>query len=82
VKIRLTGPARKDVKTLQPNLRRQLEKQFRFLLEDLRHPSLQAKKYPEAGEGVWQGRVSRDYRFYFVIEEDVYVVLRVIAHPK
>ncbi len=50
MKIRLTGPARKDVKSLQPNLRKQLEKQFHFLLEDPRHPSLQAKKYPEAGD--------------------------------
>jgi mRNA-degrading endonuclease RelE of RelBE toxin-antitoxin system len=82
VKIRLTGPARKDFKALQPNLRRQLEKQFRFLLEDLRHPSLQAKKYPEGGEGVWQGRVNRDYRFYFLIEGETYVVLGIVSHPK
>jgi hypothetical protein len=31
---------------------------------------------------VWQARVNRDYRFYFLIEEDTYVIVRIIPHPK
>jgi mRNA-degrading endonuclease RelE of RelBE toxin-antitoxin system len=82
VKVRLSRRAARDFEALPRPLQRQSNKQFDLLAQNRRHPSLQAKKYPEAGEGVWQGRVNRDYRFYFVIEEDVYVVLRVVPHPK
>jgi hypothetical protein len=39
------------------------DKQIGFLLENLRHPSLQAKRYDEA-PGLWQARVNRNWRFY------------------
>ena len=35
-----------------PNVRRAFEKQLRFLLNNLLHPSLRAKKYDEAA-GLW-----------------------------
>lgn len=57
------------------------DKQSLLLLLDLRHPSLRAKKYDE-GRGRWQGRVSRDWRFYFRIEEETYILLDIIPHPK
>lgn len=52
-----------------------------FLLTKLRHPSLRAKKYNEA-EGIWQARVTDNWRFYFKIEDDLYYLLRIIPHPK
>jgi hypothetical protein len=56
-------------------------KQVALLLQDLRHPSLHAKKYDE-GQDRWQARVTRDWRFYFRIEEDTYILLDIISHPK
>lgn len=56
-------------------------KQAGFLLHDLRHPSLRAKKYDEA-KGIWQGRINRDWRFYFTMSGDVYWLIDIIAHPK
>ena len=56
-------------------------KQLDHLLRDLRHPSLHAKKYDEARD-VWQGRVDRDWRFYFTIEGDTYYMVDIIPHPK
>jgi mRNA-degrading endonuclease RelE of RelBE toxin-antitoxin system len=56
-------------------------KQVRLLSENLRHPSLRAKKFDEA-HGIWQGRVNRNWRFYFMIKDDTYVILDVIPHPK
>ena len=38
-------------------IQRTFEKQLAFLLRDLRHPSLNAKKYDEA-RGLWQARVT------------------------
>ena len=42
-----------------------------FLLRDLHHPSLRAKKYDEARD-LWQARVTKGWRFYFKIVGDVY----------
>lgn len=82
MKIDFTPRARKDYQALPARVRKQAKKQLDLLLQDLRYPSLNAKKYPEAGEGMWQGRVNRDYRFYFVIEPERYVIVRIIPHPK
>lgn len=57
------------------------DKQLKLLLENLRHPSLQAKKYDEAND-IWQGRVNRDWRFYFTIDGDIYYFHTIIPHPK
>ena len=57
------------------------DKQLGFLLTNLRHPSLRAKKYDEARD-IWQARLDRDYRFYFRIEGDTYQMLSIIPHPK
>ena len=52
-----------------------------FLEQDLRHPSLHAKKY-NAAEDRWQARVNRDWRFYFRIIGDTYMITDIIPHPK
>ena len=62
------------------SVRKAFFKQVRFLAEDLRHPSLRAKKYDEAND-IWQARINRDWRFYFIIEGGTYLVLDVIPHP-
>lgn len=62
-------------------VRRTFFKQARLLRDNLRHPSIRAKKYDESRD-VWQGRVNRDWRFYFLIKEDTYVILEVLPHPK
>jgi hypothetical protein len=43
--------------------------------------SLRAKKYNEA-EDKWQARVNRDWRFYFRIVDDSYIVTDIMRHPK
>jgi plasmid maintenance system killer protein len=58
-------------------VRRAFEKQFRFLAANLRHPSLHAKKYDES-----QDRVNKNWRFYFRIVDDTYVITDIIPHPK
>jgi mRNA-degrading endonuclease RelE of RelBE toxin-antitoxin system len=62
-------------------VQRRFEKQTAFLLENLRHPSLRAKKYDEA-EDIWQARVDGAWRFYFQIKGDTYYLLNITPHPK
>ncbi len=62
-------------------VRKALYKQVEFLLGNLNHPSLPAKKYDEA-ENRWQARVNRSWRFFFKIVGDTYVIEGVVPHPK
>ncbi|MBZ5624087.1 MAG: hypothetical protein LAQ69_36115 [Acidobacteriia bacterium] len=62
-------------------VRKAFFKQVKFLERDLHHPSLHAKKYDEARD-LWQARVNRDWRFYFHIIGDTYLIRDIIPHPK
>jgi mRNA-degrading endonuclease RelE of RelBE toxin-antitoxin system len=81
VKLRFTNTADQDYAELTSAVRKAFAKQLRFLLANLRHPSLQAKKYSESLD-IWQARVTRGWRFYFKIEGDEYIILSIIPHPK
>jgi mRNA interferase RelE/StbE len=62
-------------------VRKAFYKQLAFLEQNLHHPSLRAKKYDEATD-IWQARVTRNWRFYFEIVDDTYLIREVMAHPK
>jgi mRNA-degrading endonuclease RelE of RelBE toxin-antitoxin system len=81
VKLRFAAKADRDYAALPVAVRKALEKQLRYLLSNLQHPSLHAKKYSESLD-VWQARVTKGWRFYFKIEGDEYVILSTIPHPK
>ena len=79
--VKFSARARRDFSTLPPRLKTSVRKQLALSQDNIRHPSLQAKKYDEAND-VWQGRVNRDYRFYFQIVGEDYIIVRIIPHPK
>lgn len=81
MKVRLTSGAQKQFKNLPFEIQKKARKQFGYLIEDIRHPSLHAKKYQE-GLGLWQGRIDKSWRFYFHIIEPHYIVISIITHPK
>lgn len=81
MEVRFTQRADKDYEGLSPRIRLALGKQLGYLLNNLQHPSLHAKKYDQAHD-LWQGRVNRSWRFYFAIRGDEYVVLAIVPHPK
>ena len=64
-----------------PDIQKVFGKQLAYLLRYLRRSSLRAKKY-DAGRGIWQARVNDDWRFYFTIEGDAYVLQTIRPHPK
>jgi mRNA-degrading endonuclease RelE of RelBE toxin-antitoxin system len=72
---------RKSYQAAPAPIRRAFDKQAAFLSQNLRHPSLQAKKYDEA-QNIWQARVTKDWRFYFTIDNDTYSLIDIIPHPK
>jgi plasmid maintenance system killer protein len=56
-------------------------KQINFLVRNLHHPGLHAKKYDEA-QDIWQARINQDWRFYFTIANDTYRIRELKPHPK
>jgi plasmid maintenance system killer protein len=79
--IRLLDQTVEAQKDAPVNIQRAFEKQLRFLARDLKHPSLHAKKYNESTD-LWQAYVNQNWRFYFLIQGDTYVIIKLIPHPK
>lgn len=68
-----------ELESLPIAIQNKFHKQLNFLLRDLRHPSLRAKKYDKT-QDFWQARVDDHYRFYFRIEKDMYILLWIRGH--
>ncbi len=81
MKFIYTPHFKRDFKSLPQEIRQKFKKQAHFLLKYLRHPSLRAKKYDEK-RNIWQARINRNYRFYFLIKGNSYILLEVKSHPK
>jgi mRNA interferase RelE/StbE len=77
----LHGESRSGLRWSFRWVRKAFAKQLGFLLTNLQHPSLHAKKY-DVETDLWQARVTRSWRFYFKIVRDEYVIISVKPHPK
>jgi mRNA-degrading endonuclease RelE of RelBE toxin-antitoxin system len=73
--------ADKEYRSLSPLLQKLVKQQLSLLADNLHHSSVCAKKYDES-RGIWQGRVNRDYWFYFVTQGDTYYIIGITKHPK
>ena len=71
----------KELFSFPLSTQKKFEKQLKFLILDIRHPSLRAKKYDESGD-IWQARVDKNVRFFFEINGDIYTLLNIKNHPK
>lgn len=78
---KLSERAAQDYEEAIPAIQKAFDKQMKLLVDNLRHPSLRAKKIDETNN-IWQCRVTRDLRFYFQITDDTYVIIRIVPHPK
>jgi len=81
MRLDYTKRALDTLKNLPLPVRKAFYKQAGYLMGNLQHPSLHAKKFSES-ENIWQARVNKDWRFYFTIERDTYIIVRIIPHPK
>lgn len=81
MRARSTDRFARQLAAASPRVRKDFEKQLGYLLLNSRHRSLDAKKYDEA-RGIFQARVNRSWRFYYVVDGDTYVLLSIVPHPK
>ncbi|MBI4516293.1 MAG: pyridoxamine 5'-phosphate oxidase family protein [Deltaproteobacteria bacterium] len=83
MRVVLTEPFVRKLIAAPPEIPKLFGKQLANLLRDLRHRSLDAKKFPESGDpDMWSARVNGGWRFYFTIAGDTYTMHNIQAHPK
>ena len=71
----------RDYRKLPAQIQEHVDQQVQRLRLDPHHPSLRAHK--RAGENeVWQSRITRNYRLYFLMEGDIITLLAVGPHEK
>jgi plasmid maintenance system killer protein len=81
VNVELTKRAIEALAAAPMPVQKAFIKQMSFLVRDLGHPGLHAKKYDESADR-WQARVNQDWRFYFKIDGDIYRISDLTPHPK
>ncbi len=81
MRLAYSKTALQALQNIPARIRKAFYKQAGFLLQNLHHPSLHAKKYNEA-EDKWQARVNKSWRFYFKIIGSTYFIEDVTPHPK
>ncbi|MEK7637102.1 MAG: hypothetical protein AAB402_01765 [Patescibacteria group bacterium] len=81
MQFRYTTRFRRSYQDAPSEVQRAFDRQVGLLVMNLRHPSLRAKKY-NVGQNIWQARINRNWRFYFLIEDDTYILIDIMAHRK
>src|SRR2546426_8201729 len=79
VKLARTARFARDFRSLPPDIQGRAAKQFQLLLDNPRHPSLRIKKM-EGTQDIWEGRITKAYRFTFQVHHDTYILRRIGAH--
>lgn len=79
MKVFYTPQFRRSFRKFSPSIQQKFEKQIGYLLQDIRYPSLRAKRYDEERR-IWQARVDDTIRFYFVVNDDMYILLDIARH--
>ncbi len=79
MRILTTRPLEEDYNGLPDSIKEPVDKQLALLLENPRHPSLRVKKI-KGHPSIWEGRITKQYRFTFQIVEDLWLLRRIGTH--
>ncbi len=81
-----TKQFKKDYKSLPEKIKKSIKKQFRIMAQDSCHPSLQIKKTKgvvlKGYSNVFEGRITKNYRPFFLIESGPFILLRCGTHDE
>jgi mRNA interferase RelE/StbE len=79
MEFKTTRAFEREYRDLPEGIKERASKQFSFLLENPRHPSLRLKKL-KSTENIWEARVTRGYRFTFQVVGETYILRRIGKH--
>jgi len=86
MKVTRTEPFKRDFQRLPDPIKRRTDTALRLLLSNPHHPSLRIKKVKgkilQGYENIFEGRITRDYRFFFLVETDTHTLLRCGRHEE
>ncbi len=80
MRIIFTKKALKSYQKLPLSVKKKADKQFRFIVSNVHHPSLHMKKME--GEERWEARIDRLYRFTFEKKEGAFILRTVGSHDE
>ena len=79
MRISRTDTFKRNYQKLPQPVKKAAQKQLALLLSNPDHPSLNIKRI-QGAKGIWEGRVTRAYRFTFQITDDTYVLRKIGTH--
>lgn len=79
MKLRYTRRFLRDYQSLPERIGNQTDKQLSLLVDNPKHPSLRIHKM-QGVENIWEGYVTKSYRFTFSMERGCYLLRRVGTH--
>ncbi len=69
----------RDYQGLPEHLQKTVDQKLKLFLENQRHPSLNIKKMQDP-RNIWEGRITKGYRFTFQMEDDTCLLRRIGTH--
>ena len=79
MKLTRTNRFKRNYKKLPPHIQKQTDKKLQYLVNDITHPSLRIKRVKKYTD-VFEGSITKNYRFFFRITEEGYTLLRIGTH--
>jgi len=79
MKLARTARFARDFRSLPLQIQHRAAKQLQLLIDNPRHPSLRIKKM-EGTHDIWEGRITKGYRFTFQVHQDSYLLRRIGTH--
>ncbi len=70
---------KKDFQKLPEEIKRKTEQSLRFLVQNIRHPSLRVRTM-EGVRDIWEASVTMQYRFTFEIYKEADTLRRIGTH--
>jgi len=80
-----TDQFKREFKKLPQHIRKQAIRKLELLIVNPRHPSLRTKKIKGEIRGykdVFEGSITKNYRFLFRVEQDSYILLTCGSHDE
>ncbi len=79
MKIFYSKSFQRDFQNLPKNIQKIAEKKLKLFVNNFRHPSLRIKKMGKL-ENIWEGSITKCYRFTFNTRNDCYILRRIGTH--
>jgi len=79
MKVFYSEAFKRDFQSLPKEIQKIAERKLKLFVKNLHHPSLRVKKM-EGLQNIWEGSITKSYRFTFKIKNNICILRRVGTH--